>query len=306
MVEISLVDPENLTADLFIGCIGYEHRSLSAFRKTIEKGFDGRSVLFDYQSGELFSYANNRADPLVNQCTLEADFNEFRQRIEAQLMIDKNVSVLLDVTSFDREKIAILLQLLFSMRDRIQEVSICYFPRKFVEPSRSLDIVRSFGPVTPALIGETSSSRDSLALIIGAGYEYGRAVGAIDLLEPSRIYCMTPIGTDPRFEEAIRKNNLDFSFLEENELLQRYDLCRPENLFYELRRIVEFEIQERNVLILPLGPKLFAATAMLVAYILHPAVMVWRHSTASKKSPRSTSDAHASGADIRLAFKFVS
>lgn len=305
MTEISLVEPSNLTADLFIGCIGYEHRSLAALRKIRETGFDGKSIIFDYQSDGLFSYSDNRSDPIVQQATLEADFSEFVQQVKTYLDAGENASILFDVTSFDREKIAILLHLFFSKREKIQEVSICYFPRQFVEPSPSLDIVRSFGPVTPAFIGEASSSRDSLALIIGAGYEYGRAVGAIDLLEPDRVYCMTPVGSDPRFEDAIEKNNLEFSFLEDGELLQKYELSRPENLFYELRRIVEFEVQERNVLILPLGPKLFAATAMLVAYILHPSVMVWRHSTASKDAPNSTSDAHASGTDVRLAFKFV-
>jgi hypothetical protein len=305
MNEISLVAPDDVTANLFIGCIGYEHRSLEALRQTARSGFNGTVILFDYQSGELFSYASNRLNPLVEQATVANDFGELVRLIETHLLAERNVSILLDVTSFDREKIAGLLQLFFNNSAHIQEVTICYFPQTFVEPSQSLDIVRSFGPVIPAFIGETSISRDSLALIIGAGYEYGRAVGAIDLLEPDRIYCMTPIGTDPRFENAIENNNLEFSFLEDDELLQKYDLRRPESLFYEIRRIVEFEIQERNVLILPLGPKIFAAVAMLVAFILHPSVMVWRHSTVSKDVPNSTSDAHASGLDVRLAFRFV-
>ena len=306
MTEISLIEPNDVKADLFIGCVGYEHRSLEALRKAYDDDFDAATVLFDYQSGDLFSYRGNRADPIVQNATLLTDFDEFAEKVEAHLKASVSTSILFDVTSFDREKIAILLQIFFRKQNHIRAVSICYFPRTFVEPSHSLDIVRSFGPVIPAFIGETSSSRDSLALIIGAGYEYGRAVGAIDLLEPDRVYCMTPIGTDSRFEDAIEKNNLGFSFLEDQELLQKYDLCRPENLFYEIRRIVEFEVQERNVLILPLGPKLFAAAAMLVAFILHPSVMVWRHSTASKEVPRSTSDAHASGVDVRLAFRFVS
>ncbi|UOA27127.1 hypothetical protein [Pseudosulfitobacter sp. DSM 107133] len=306
MTEISLIEPNDVKADLFIGCVGYEHRSLEALRKIHNADLDPAMILFDYQSGDLFSYPENRADLIVQNATLVANFGEFMEKVEAYLNASVSASILFDVTSFDREKIAVILQTFFGKRSHIGAVSICYFPRTFVEPSHSLDIVRSFGPVIPAFIGETSSSRDSLALLIGAGYEYGRAVGAIDLLEPDRIYCMTPIGTDSRFEDAIEKNNLGFSFLENEELLQKYDLSRPENLFYEIRRIVEFEVQERNVLILPLGPKLFAAAAMLVAFILHPSVMVWRHSTASKDAPKSTSDAHASGVDVRLAFRFVS
>ena len=306
MPEISLVEPDTTQFDLFIGCVGYEHRSIAALRKTTESNFNGTSILFDYDSGELFSYLDNRRDPSVAAATLSDDFQDFMRLIQELIARNDRATILFDVTSFDREKIAIILQTFFRNQHKIEEVTLCYFPQKFVEPSYSLDIVRSFGPVIPAFIGENSFSRDSLALIIGAGYEYGRAIGAIDLLEPDRVYCMTPMGTDPRFEVAILKNNLGFSFLENDELLKPYDLLRPESLFYEIRRIVEFELQERNVLILPLGPKIFATAATLVALILHPSVMVWRHSTVSKDAPNSTSDAHESGADIRLAFRFSS
>lgn len=306
MTEISIVDPKTVSADLLIGCVGYENRSIEVLRKLKNAKFEGTSIMFDYRSGDLFSYSRNRDDPLVDRTMLIDDFQEFETQIESHLEAEGKISILLDVTSLDREKIAFLLQSFFRNRNYIQDITICYFPQTFVEPSQSLDIVRSFGPVIPALIGETSFSRDSLALIIGAGFEYGRAVGAIDLLEPDRIYCMTPVGTDPRFEDAIEKNNLEFSFLDDDELLLKYDLRRPESLYHEIRRIVEFEIHERNVLILPLGPKLFAAIAILVAFILHPSVMVWRHSTVSTDAPGSTSDAHASGVEVRFAFRFVS
>ena len=304
MTEISLVEPSIDNFDLFVGCIGYEHRSLAALRKIKASNFKGRSILFDYNSGDLFSYSDNRGDPLVATSEVRSSFRDFERFVKNFLLARNQTSVLFDVTSLDREKIAILLQLFFHNRSHIEKVTLCYFPREFVEPTYSLNIVRSFGPVLPAFIGENSFSRDSLTLIIGAGYEYGRAIGAIDLLEPDRVYCMTPVGTDARFESAILKNNLEFSFLEDKELLKTYDILRPESLFYEIRRIVEFELQERNVLILPLGPKIFAAVSMLVALILHPSVMVWRHSTTSKEAPDSTSDAHASGKDIRLAFRF--
>jgi hypothetical protein len=305
MTEIILLEPRDLDFDLFIGCVGYEHRSLAALRKLRDGDFGGNALLFDYDSGDLFSYVSNMRYVAETDATTVPEFGDFEKSINEVLDRGDSLNILFDVTSFDREKIATLLQLFFRQRSQVSSVTICYFPRDFVEPSYSLDILRSFGPVTPAFIGQSSFSRDSLALIIGAGYEYGRAIGAIDLLEPDRVYCMTPVGTDKRFESAIRKNNLDFSFLDDESLLRDYDLLRPESLFYELRRMVEFELQERNVLILPLGPKIFAAISILVALILHPDVMVWRHSTASKHAPNSTSDAKASGVDVRLTFSFT-
>jgi len=304
MFDVILLDPKSTKPDLFIGCVGYENRSLEAFKKNMASGFVGRSLIFDYCSGDLFSYPENRNNELLNKAELVEDFGNFIDAISGYLTENAPVSVQLDVTSFDREKLALILKKLFDQSSQVATVTICYFPMAFSPPSHSLEIVRSFGPVIPAFIGEASFSRDSLALIIGAGYEYGRAVGAIDMLEPDRIYCMSPVGTDPRFEVEIEKNNLEFSFLDEDELLQRYDLLRPDTLFYDIRRIVEFENQERNVLILPMGPKIFAAVSIVLALVLHPSIMVWRHSTATTNAPSSTSDAMASGADIRMAFKF--
>lgn len=305
MIDISLGDSnKGANFDLFIGCVGYEHRSLAALRKIHSEGFAGNSVLFDYKSGDLFSYLKNSEDPLVTLSGTWPDFKATLLQVEKYITENSDLTILFDVTSFDREKIAFLLQLIFKNYSFIKNVTLCYFPSKFIKPTHHLDILRSFGPVIPAFIGENSYSRDSLTMVIGAGYELGRAIGAIDLLEPDRVYCMTPIGTDPQFEKEILKNNLDFSFLDNDELLQTYDLLQPERLFYEMRRIVDFEIQQRNVLILPLGPKIFAAVSILIASIFHPSVMVWRHSTASKKDPNSIMDAHASGIDIRLTFKF--
>ncbi|MEM9967368.1 MAG: hypothetical protein AAF755_04615 [Pseudomonadota bacterium] len=305
MVDVALIEPDDVRPDLFVGCVGYEQRSLQALKNLVECGYDGEAIVFDYQSGDLHSYLANIESACLGNAELIDDFDSLLECFCEKLTSKQETSILLDVTSLDREKIALLFKAIFENTGHVSSVTVCYFPREFSEPSHRLDIVQAFGPVLPAFIGEASFSRESLALIIGAGYEYGRAVGAIDLLEPDRIYCLSPVGTDPRFEREIEKNNLDFSFLEEGELLQRYDLLKPEALFYEIRRIVEFETQERSVLILPLGPKIFAAVSLIVALLLHPSVMVWRHSTATKFAPASTDDARASGVDIRLAFRFT-
>ncbi|MFN3259741.1 MAG: hypothetical protein ACE37J_04195 [Pikeienuella sp.] len=305
MVDVALIEPGDVQPDLFVGCVGYERRSIEALKKLTSDRYNGEAIIFDYRSGDLHSYRENIEAECLRSAELIADFCKLLKRLVELINLREQISITLDVTSFDREKIALLLKAIFENKSRVSSVTICYFPREFTEPSHRLDVVQSFGPVLPAFIGEASFSRESLALIIGAGYEYGRAVGAIDLLEPDRIYCLTPVGTDPRFEVEIEKNNLEFSFLEEGELLQRYDLMKPETLFYEVRRIVEFETHERNVLILPLGPKIFAAVSLIVALLLHPSVMVWRHSTTTKSAPASTSDARASGVDVRLAFRFT-
>ena len=305
MIDIVVTNPSDLEFDVFVGCVGYEDRSISALKKVNESGFSGSSHLLDYNSGDTFSYQSNLAHPLVENAKKHSTTSELLQSILHTLKTNGSANIAFDVTSLDRSKIAEIIQFFFRNYQYIENICILYFPIGFTKPNHSLDVVRSFGPVIPGFIGDTSYSRDELTLVIGAGYEYGKAVGAIELLEPDRVYCLKPIGTDKRFEEEVLKNNLEFSFLENPDLLIDYDLQNPANLFYEVRRTVEFELAERNVLILPMGPKIFAAISMIVASILHPSVMVWRHSTVSVDAPKSVSNAFSCGIDIRFSFRFV-
>ncbi|MGB3313654.1 MAG: hypothetical protein WBB85_04535, partial [Albidovulum sp.] len=118
------------------------------------------------------------------------------------------------------------------------------------------------------------------------------------------IYCFRPTGTDPRFDIHIDEANVDFGFMGDKRNLFSYDLNEAEPLYIDLRRLVEYEMVERTVLLLPLGPKLFAAMCMIVATIMHPKVMVWRHSTVSAAQPRTISDAYTTGKTVEFGFSF--
>lgn len=115
MSEITLIDPTGESFDLFVGCVGYEHRSLAALRKMKSTNFDGNSILFDYRSGELFSYEDNLKDSALATSELRSSFQEFERLVEEFFITNDRISVILDVTSLDREKIALLLQLFFAI-----------------------------------------------------------------------------------------------------------------------------------------------------------------------------------------------
>ncbi len=300
---IEILPPESVRPTAIIGCVGFESRSIEVFRRSQPESWK-KKIILDYDSKGLHSYDSNIVELSKSGVRCQSDRKQFLEDIRF-CIANGHRNVQLDVTSFDRHTMALVLQDLFVMADSIDTVLFSYYPRTFEEPSDQLENVISFGPVSPAFIGEASFSRDNLALIIGAGFEYGRIVGAMDMLEPERTYCLYATGVDKRFETAVFRNNLDFSFLDNASLLMPYLLARPDALYFELRRLVEFELRERNVLILPLGPKLFAAVATVVALELHPSVMVWRHSTVSAQSPETTNDANASGALHRMAFRFL-
>ncbi|SIQ19069.1 hypothetical protein SAMN05880582_1011053 [Rhizobium sp. RU20A] len=304
MISLKLLQPSSVAADIYIGCVGYELRSSEALR-TYNLSISSREkLLLDYDCGDRLSYPRNIEFVRGIDCELFKNTMELIKAIEYRIVGGPKKCVMLDVTSLDRRVMAKVLESLFDLRAYISNIEIIYYPQTFVEPTAVLEQVLTFAPVTSRFVGEASYSRDALSLIVGAGYEYGRIVGAIDVLEPERVYCFHPVGTDSRFEEAIYKNNLGFSFLDNPDFLLPYDLLTPYELYQSLRSLIEVELRERDVLLLPLGPKIFAAISIVIALQLSPSVMVWRHSTTSHSKPSTNLDAVADGKRIDFSFSF--
>ena len=302
-MDIKICRPNIKKSDIFLGCVGYEERSVF-FLSENHICENSKILLFDYKAEGLLSYDKNIE--IADKCGAERldDFEEFLELAKQIIQKSSNSNLLIDVTSIDRGKIGGLLELIFENFDRIGQVNFVYCPSKFKPPKKTFDIVNSFGPVLPIFMGNSVYLREKLSLIVGAGYEYGRIIGAIDTLEPERVHCFVPEGTDERFDQAILDANLNFEFLEKKDSITKYDLNETFPLYYDLRRIVEVEVAQRNVMILPLGPKIFATISMIVAMILHPNIMVWRHSTANPERPDSVTDVEASGNIIQFAFQF--
>lgn len=305
MIEILNAGELITEVDVFVGCVGYEHRSIEALRQHATAQAATHKLLFSYESTSVCSFDKNIEELRPLDCKVYSDFQLLKLTLFELIAEGIVKTILLDVTSLDRKKIAGALSLIFDQRSHLKALSIIYFPREYQPPPLDLEEVLQFGPVTPRFVGEASYDREHLALVVGAGYEFGRVVGAIDVLEPEVTYCMVPTSADPRFEQSVMKNNLGFKFLDNRDLLLTYEVADPARLLFSLRRLVQVELKERNVLLLPLGPKIFAAVSLIVAILYSPSVMVWRHSTVGSRSPSSIVDATASGLLSQLSLKFT-
>jgi len=303
MTDINLLDMSGIEGDLLIGCVGYEKRSRH-FVINSKLASAKESLFFDYQSNGLLSYDENLR--LVSGLAdLHTNFEDYLGAIREYLSNNpKQTHIKFDLTSFDRVKTAKLILLLFDQKKHISAVTFLYAPSKFQEPKLGFGLAKSFGPVIPELMGESSFEKEEMALVVGAGYEFGRVVGAIDTLEPRKVICFRPTGTDPHYDNEIMRANLDFGFLEDRDALLPFDVNDSFALYYNLRRVIEQENASFKVMVLPLGPKIFAAISMLIAIILHPSVMVWRHSTVDTSRPDSVSDAEASNIEVEFSFEF--
>jgi len=310
MSDIVALREADSATDIFVGCVGYEDRSTYLLRTDFQDP-NICHLLFDYKAKDprgigLFSYEKNLETASSVSPNLIGDFSKFLDRISVEISSREDVKVVVDITSFDRARLAKLLLLLFHVSKSIGQVRLIYCPRIF-EPFDVIrfDVVQSFGPVLPEFFGSADGFEKPLSLILGAGYEYGKAVGAIDTLEPDHIYCFRPTGTDPRFDDHIDQANVNFGFMDNPKNIFKYDLNDAVALYGNLRGLVEYESVERSVLLLPLGPKLFAAISLLVATVLHPTVMVWRHSTISVSQPETITDAFTTGKLVEFAFRFT-
>ena len=118
-------------------------------------------------------------------------------------------------------------------------------------------------------------------------------------LQPDRAFAFIPSGSDSRFEAAVKKANFDFDFGYENIRLAPYEIHHPLALLDRLLTLTSDASLTERVVIVPHGPKIFAALATMVGLIRAPLITVMRVSIGSDL-PRC--DTVADGSMVALDF----
>lgn len=292
---------------VLIGVLGYEARS-SQFLLSENLEVFKEIIVFDYKSHGLHSYEANeivlesRLGDRAKKYTKPAELIEELDRlcIEHQR---SGLSLAIDFSSIDRGLISEIILLMYRNRAIVSDFEVLYYPQKFSKPHTKLDTVTKFGPLSPEFSGSSRSSSQKLCMIVGSGYEFGKVVGAQDRLEPDETYVFSPVGKDERFEAAIEKANYGFEFIGDADNVIKYDLSAPEDTFGALFELVRHKKASHRVLLLPMGPKIFAVFSLLVAVHFHPDVRVWHYST-HRDGGSGASNAFAS--DQRISLRFTS
>lgn len=184
--------------------------------------------------------------------------------------------VTLDISSLSRDRLAASMLGIASgvLSGRPVLLTCLYAPCVFTPPDPPLDSrIVSAGPVAPELTGAVDDLSLPITMAIGLGYERDRAIGAAELLEADKVWGFIPQGYDPRFDEAVMEVNrpLFSGLVGANHV--PYRLNRPLELWATLSAALT---GDGRAVILPLGPKLFAAVSMLFAMEWWPQVAVWR------------------------------
>ena len=267
---------------ILIAACGYENRSIH-FCDHEEINLYDKIWVIDYISEGILSYDSNKAK-LTKRLPADRANWITTEQLESLILelsgnIMTNTRVEIDCSSMDRSTLAKILSAIKVNSERYASLEILYYPQTFIAPSLTLETVSRFGPISRQFSGSSRSSSEKMCLIMGVGYEFGKAIGAQDYLEPDETYAFHPVGTNPGFEEAIYRANSGFDFVGNQNNVVAYHLLDPTSLLDNLLALIDFKRRTHRVMLLPMGPKIFAAICLVIALRFHPDIRVWRFST---------------------------
>jgi hypothetical protein len=297
---------EALAADydvMFVTC-GYEARA--TFILSHFSGHVGHLSVMDYRCEGIHSYDANRVliEPQASSW-LDVRAPELAKRIAAlvherlaELDQDQPARIFLDISSCSRSVLANLLLALAAPHGRRVILTCGYAISEFYDPPQGELPSHISEPVIGELSGWSHDLSKPPCAIIGLGFEPGRAIGSVDYLEVPEVRLFLPRGPDQRFEVAVLAANRLLT--DEVGVPLRYDIVDPEEAFQKLASLVLGLLPRFRPIIIPLGPKIFAALSMLLALRLFPQICIWRTSAGSGED---VADRHASGSVVAFDYE---
>ncbi len=186
------------------------------------------------------------------------------------------VDIVFDISSVNRLiMLAVVMAIGRSCRAD-DKVRILYCPSAYKEPDRRFPRLEKLGPISAELSSFASDPAKPLSLMIGLGFEPGIAMGIISQLEPTISYCFWGSGIDNRFDAAVRNANFQFDFAGFLTREVRYLLNDPKGSYDLIESVTYGLAQKHNVIIVPMGPKLFSFLSILIGVKYLGQVAVWR------------------------------
>lgn len=276
--------------DVLVGAVGYEHRSryvpltwAKGSRLRLASAFDTHKTL---------SYADNWAALAEWEFDIEEHAEGdirywlYKRLLDVETSPDAPLRLAIDVSSFSRSRLA---ELVLAAADiaAIRDVSIDfgYAPASFMPPAKTDTVIEVLGPVAPEFAGWTDEPDTPTTCIVGLGYEPERAVGALEYLEPVGAWAFTPTGVDNRYDRSLEKANETVWDANPRPVRIGYGVDQPLWTFVQLESLVFGLKRVTRPVLVPFGPKIFAALCLLAAISHQPETAVWRVSGGKSEQP---------------------
>lgn len=286
--------------DLLIATCGYESRCTEVTKQFMDN--IAHIVAYSYPHNRIHSFETNLAYfASVGTVRHPIDLSEFATLLTEDLVavVDKYESprIAIDISSFGRERLAAIVSALGQIQvSASTDVVFMYSMASFDSHRESLDTtVLSNGPLN-GFEGWTNDPSLPVACVVGLGFENVIALAALETLEPAQTVAFMAQSTDGRFEARVVSDNA--SLLKSPEVaVVPYVMEDPFSTLHSLEGVVHALRPDYRVALVPLGPKLFATLALLVAWEYRESIAVWR---VSSDQGGEVEDRVATGAIVRL------
>lgn len=271
--------------DLAIVTCGYETRA-AYLRKTI--ALDAAELLvLDYRCDAMLSYDANKAfyESLSNRSFIDID-DSFIEALTAVLAsaasridTDARLRILIDISSCSRSVMAKLLLAIAETLPGRTDLTCAYALSAFDRPPDGELPSHISQPVVGDLSGWSDDLSKPPCAVIGMGFEPGRALGCMDYLEIPEVRLFMPYGVDQRFEQAVHEANATLIAEAGTQSVLPYQILDPAATYEKMESLIYGLLARFRPVIIPLGPKIFAALAMVLAVRMLPRICVWRTSS---------------------------
>ncbi len=198
-----------------------------------------------------------------------------RSAAPTSLSPDERFSLFVDVSCLSRQQLGEIMAAVKDIAaDRTVHLELAYSLGRFVPPLDSPPTkVWRIAPVNSSYSGWTDEPGKPVDVVVGLGYEKGKALGAVEYLEPRSTWIFVPRSPEQRYLEKVRQHNKELLRRDQPRQLQ-YSVLEPLETFYTLLSLVTGIARESRPILLPFGPKLYFALALLVATVVDEA-SVW-------------------------------
>lgn len=274
--------------DLWIAASGYESRSFFASERLVNGLVDAR-IAFSFRDRKTEQRLKNDALFEASQFKLvEGDGNsdEEIRRILREFLgtkIGKCVHIVVDYSCMTKCWYAGIVRLLQEMDQQLSvTVDFIYTPAKYTPPCHSTSI-SEMKPID-GFYGLCAPDTPT-ALILGLGYDRGRASGLIEYIDPAVVYAFVcDPALDEKYELAVKRNNSDLlRSVSKDQIISHslVDLNRTTSL---LRALCDALHNDYRLVAAPLGVKPFALSCLLLSTVIGD-LDVWRVTSGEKAEP---------------------
>ncbi len=285
--------------------VGYETRS-SFIPRSLQKRC-GQIWAYGFETHQVIKFGENRSWLEAHGVYFQEPEPAYQKHLSMQVhqLVDtwtkeaKNGSspsetlrLAVDISSMSRERLAktilaILDETILTVLDDVGiaiQIDWLYAPARFSAAELAEDGPVSVNRAIAGFEGWTDDPTKPAVCILGTGLEGDLALGAIERLEPAETWGFTPKGYDVEYDaEFDRRNAQLLSSFGEGHLVQ-YAVDQPFATILQLDALVERLRSDYRVVIVPLGPKIFALASLLLARVFED-LTIWRLSADYNRVP---------------------